>query len=1491
MQHTHLQRTRTSLLLLAGFICASVPVFSQLSISTSAAGKISALVAEKATRNRAQQKLDSQIYYAAKVKRGQGIASGIATLPMVRSALETNRRGLIHVDIKARVTPELLGAIGGLGGEVENAFPQYDAVRAWLPLLSAETLAGRADVRSIRPAARVVVNAGPDVNGMTAHAADVVQAHGISGAGVKVGVLSDGVDSLADEQAAGRLPSTVTVLSGQRGSGSEGTALLEIIYSLAPGAELYFATAYGGDAQMAANIQALGAAGCQIIVDDMTYLDEPVFQDGMIAQAVNSVAASGVLYFSSAANLGNLDSGTSGTWEGDFVDSGTSIGVLSGMGTLNQFGASNNNVLTTASTSNLYAMQWADPFGASCNDYDLFILDSTLSTVLGASTNVQTCSQDPVEVFWGAVPDNSTVVIVNALGLAAPRAIHLDTEGGRLAVATAGATFGHNAAAAAITVAATDVARAGGGIFTGGADNPPEFYSADGPRKIFYDPAGNPITPGNFLFATNGGTTLAKVDLMAADGVTTGVTDLPFYGTSAAAPHAAAIAALVMSAYPGWDAAAVKNALLSNALPVTGYDSRTVGSGIVMANRATLPTLTGLTIHPDSLARGASATVTATLGGPAPTGGASVSISSSDPAFSAPGTLVVPAGETSSSVQGVAGIVSIVTPATVTAVYNGVTLTAEVTIDPASGGTIQVNATLNGLAWTGAINYTLTGPVNQSGTTVPGTYTGMLAGSYTLAYVSGGPAGAALSEILPAPTQTISEGGTLTFTLSFTGGAGGTPPTVSAAPPSAITTTTATLNGFVNPDGADTHAWFTYWSCDPPCVPSATPEQDAGSGSTQISFSANITGLTANTKYYYQAWASNIAGTSQSSISNFTTVSSYTISGQVTYLGAPLAGVSVALGGSQNISTTTNALGQYSFPVTGPNYTITPSRSGYRFTPSSQSFTDMAADHVADFTAFRSAIGDFDRDGYEDLLWQNAATLQTNVNYYGGDGPQAQGTAVLNGGPGLNGWTLAGAGDFDHNGVPDLVWQNTSTGQVNINYYGGAKGTSILGFAVLNSGAGTAGWSVVAVADVNGDGVPDLIWQNHSTGQVNVNYYGGGGGAKLTGFAVLNSGAGTAGWSVVAAADFDGNGTPDLVWQNAGTGQVKVDYYGGTGGATLTGSAVLDSGAGTAGWTVRAAADMNADGVPDLIWENTSTSEIKINYYSGAGGAIYKGATCLNCGAAVAGLTVSAVIDYDSNGEPDLVLQNNVTGAATVAYYGLGGAVLQGWSLLNNGAGASGWKLMGSGDFNADGIPDLVWQNTTTGQVNVNYYGGPRGATLSGFAVLNNGAGTGGWSVVAVADFNGDGVPDLIWQKASTGQVNVNYYGGPGGATLTGYAVLNSGAGTSGWRVVAAADFDNNGTPDLVWQNTTTGQVNVNYYAGNALTGYAVLGYEAAGWVVTGAADFDDNGVPDLVTQNQTTGQAMVNYYGGPKGSVWKGWNWLNASHNPGWRVLPARSR
>lgn len=582
-------------------------------ISESAAQQIRALLDEKESRSPAQQKLDSQILYAIKSSRGEQIATGVPRLQL--NGLTLKSSGEIEVDITADIQGDLIENLYARRTEIVSVFPRYRSIRAIVPLDQLEGIAALPQVKFIQPRQEAIVRRAPadqespavgnkiSEGDATHKAAMSRNMFGFNGAGVRIGVLSDGVENLATSIASGDLPSNVVVLPGQEGLGDEGTAMLEIVHDLAPGAQLYFATAIGGVANFAANIHALRAVGCDIIVDDIGYISETPFQDGqnagissptngaLVTQAINDVTAAGALYFASAGNGGNKDDDTSGTWEGDFVDGGPMAPLP--FGSVHDFGSGTRFDTITAS-GQVAILFWSDPLGSSSNDYDLFVLNSNGTTVLASSTNIQNGSQDPFEAV-GRVTVNNRLVILKKAG-AANRFLHLGTLGGRLAINTEGEVTGHPAAANAFACAATP---AGSGI--GPPPNPfgpfpgpflpgnvVEQFSSDGPRRIFFNADGSPVTPGNF--SSSGGLLRQKPDVTAADGVSiSGAGDFPtpFFGTSAAAPHAAAIAALLKSAKPTLTAEQVRSALTSTAIDIEapGVD-RDSGAGILSALEA-----------------------------------------------------------------------------------------------------------------------------------------------------------------------------------------------------------------------------------------------------------------------------------------------------------------------------------------------------------------------------------------------------------------------------------------------------------------------------------------------------------------------------------------------------------------------------------------------------------------------------------------------------------------------------------------------------------------------------------------------------------------------------------------------------------------------------------------------------------------------------------------------------------------------------------------
>ena len=553
--------------------------------------QIQALVADKALWNKAQQKLDSQLIFQARLK-----TSGVvhAKALKLRPSLTPESDGRIKVDITATVTPDLAAAVQAAGGTILSSLPNYHSLQATMPVENIESIATRADVDFIRPAQKARNNF-VDSEGDYTHQAIQARANfPANGSGITVGVLSDSIDNgsnaLSAAIASGNIdPYNTFILPGQAGTGEgEGLAMCEVVHDLAPGARIYFATANPTAAQMAANIVALGQAGCRVIVDDIVYPDESPFQDMVIAQAVKTVSDMGVLYFSCARNSGNRDSITSSTWQGDFVSDTFYPGYLDFSP-----GVTENDILNQGYDfeADLF---WSDPLGASTNDYDLYMLDS-FGDVIYSSLNTQNGTQNPYEHISNPAQYSYGYYLAVFLYSGTNRFIHLDFGRGVINYATAGCIRGHNAcdAANSFTVAATPADTAfGAGDPTGpypfafNSGNVVEKFSSDGPRRMFFNPNGTPITPGNF--SSTGGSVLLKPEFTAADGVTTTPPGFaPFFGTSCAAPHAAAIAALVLSYNPGLTPAQVRTVLTNSCIDIMGAGwDRDSGNGILMAWKA-----------------------------------------------------------------------------------------------------------------------------------------------------------------------------------------------------------------------------------------------------------------------------------------------------------------------------------------------------------------------------------------------------------------------------------------------------------------------------------------------------------------------------------------------------------------------------------------------------------------------------------------------------------------------------------------------------------------------------------------------------------------------------------------------------------------------------------------------------------------------------------------------------------------------------------------
>lgn len=552
-----------------------------------------------------------------------------------RATIQSDAQG-IWLDVVFRsVTPAVVDKIRQLGATVHHVSYLYQRASVHIDNLALiYKVAEIAEVAMVAPEYGAQTQVGL-VTGQGVHALKVDQVQqqlGITGIGQKIGILSDSfarTPQLRDTntspgagqsgmlqgstlQDSGDLPASVQILRDDMYGADEGAAMAELIHDLAPDAALAFHTGFGSQALFAEGINALCTSGqATIVVDDIIYFAEPMFQHGVIAQAAAACVARGISYYAAAGNSGSM--GLQQTYR-DVVPGVDDVLFPATGNDLHDFGDGSGflQVSIPANGAVMAVLQWNQPFQSVYNDagaqidLDMYFTNQptvgNLSSPLSGSFNIQgtrgIALGDPVEIARAVNPTSAPLIVYLAidhfdgdqdgipqhpgtpltLRLVLYGASAIAGTGDASAAAAGGPTvYGHAMAPGATAVGAvpwfdTPAYRPD---FPPTANTDPEpFTSRGGALSVYFNSLGAFVEQNSW-----------KPDLAAVDGADStffgrrldlhGYAGQPdnfpnFFGTSAAAPHAAAVAALLRQHDPTRTPAQIQQQLAHTAFDVIG---------------------------------------------------------------------------------------------------------------------------------------------------------------------------------------------------------------------------------------------------------------------------------------------------------------------------------------------------------------------------------------------------------------------------------------------------------------------------------------------------------------------------------------------------------------------------------------------------------------------------------------------------------------------------------------------------------------------------------------------------------------------------------------------------------------------------------------------------------------------------------------------------------------------------------------------------------
>jgi subtilisin family serine protease len=472
--------------------------------------------------------------------------------------------------------------------------------------------------------------------------------------------------------------------------------------------------------------------------------------------------------------------------------------------------------------------------------------------------------------------------------------------------------------------------------------------------------------------------------------------------------------------------------------------------------------------------------------------------------------------------------------------------------------------------------------------------------------------------------------------------------------------------------------------------------------------------------------------------------------------------------------------------------------------------TDANGNDTINAAALTGALSIDLTPGATSMIDERSVTIAADTvieNVYGGDGNDTiQGNAannVLFGGRGDD--TLSGgAGDDQLHGGPghdtlsggpghDQFWiDGPSNGADVLSDFTSGDDEIVLDHTAFGIGTGSLAAAGVAFAIGDAKGAGSTIVYDPRSGDMLWDADGRGGAdavaiahinvppAPISHSATVALGSHPAGWSPVGSGDFNADGTSDLAWFNAASG--NLDLWKLQDGHW---AASVDVGSHPGNWQPANVGDFTGDGTSDVAWYDPSSGRLDIwkladGHWAGS----------IDVGAHPAGWRPVASGDFNGDGTDDVAWFNTATNDLDIWMLKDGH-----WSASADvGSHPAGWQPIGAGDFNGDGTSDIAWFNAATSYLEIWMLQNGHWS-----ASVDVGAHPAG-SHPTVGDFNGDGVSDILWTNTASNATEVWQIENGHWA-----ASVDLGSHPAGASIAAVGDFDHNGASDVMWHDDASG--------------------------------------------------------------------------------------